>query len=252
VPLLTGGIFQAPGAEADAGAVTNGAVLVAPGVPAQRYDKTRLVPFAERVPGVGLLPALDAFAVPAGGVRAYRRGDGPRVLTVRDTTARDTTADDAREATHVGPMICFESVFGGLGRAYARRGADVLVVLAQSGWWAGGRGARQHLALTRLRAVETGRAVVVATVSGVSALVLPDGRVTASLGWQQRGVLRVRVPLPPRDRVPPRDDDDAPRTTPFVRLGSFLGPLAAALTLAFTVRRLLRPACRPSTRRFSA
>jgi apolipoprotein N-acyltransferase len=53
----------------------------------------------------------------------------------------------------------------------------------------------QQLAMSRVRAVEHDRAVVVATTSGVSAVIEPDGAVVARTGQFVPGVLVERVPL---------------------------------------------------------
>jgi apolipoprotein N-acyltransferase len=53
----------------------------------------------------------------------------------------------------------------------------------------------QQLAMGRLRAVETGRAVVVAATSGMSAVIRPDGRIVARTEVFTRDLLVERVPL---------------------------------------------------------
>ena len=53
----------------------------------------------------------------------------------------------------------------------------------------------QQLAMARIRAVESDRAVVVASTTGVSAIIAPDGRLLAHSGTWQRAVLEARVPL---------------------------------------------------------
>ena len=53
----------------------------------------------------------------------------------------------------------------------------------------------QQLAMARIRAVESDRAVVVASTTGVSAIIAPDGRLTARSGTWQRAILEARVPL---------------------------------------------------------
>jgi apolipoprotein N-acyltransferase len=80
----------------------------------------------------------------------------------------------------------------------------------------------QQLAMGRLRAVETGRAVVVAATSGVSAVIQPDGRVTARSRVFTRDLLVQRVPL-------------RSAQTPATRLGALPEYLLALLGLGAAV-----------------
>jgi apolipoprotein N-acyltransferase len=53
----------------------------------------------------------------------------------------------------------------------------------------------QQLAMARIRAIESDRAVVVASTTGVSAIVAPDGRLITHSGTWRQAVLEARVPL---------------------------------------------------------
>lgn len=185
IPLLTGAILSARRAEPpvpEGNGLLNAALLLGAVGSPQRYDKRRLVPFAEQVPGARWWPrlqhlALDGSPSAADGSGGYRTGRTGPVLQVGDWT--------------VGLMICFESVFGGPARRAVSAGADVLVVLAQSGWWGRTPGFEQHFAFSRLRAIQTRRPVAMVTVNGRSGWIRPDGRTGAQLGWMERGGLRV-------------------------------------------------------------
>jgi apolipoprotein N-acyltransferase len=178
--LLTGAVAEAPG-HMPAVSYANSALLLHPNQPAMRYDKNKLVPFAERVPFESVLPYLDFLRVNAGGVAGYQPGR-ERVLLSIDSTA-------------AGPLICFESLFGDYTRRYVKSGAGFLAVLAQTGWWGRSFGPWQYLAFTRLRAIENRRAVVVATVAGPSALILPSGDIETATGWMTRRAFTWHVPL---------------------------------------------------------
>ncbi|HEY3247895.1 MAG TPA: apolipoprotein N-acyltransferase [bacterium] len=140
---------------------SNIAVAVAPsGAAVDRYDKVRLVAFAES----GIQPGL---------------GHSPM-------------------STPLGPLgvaICFESIFPEVSRDLVRDGAEVVVVITNDAWSDGTAGPLQHARFAPLRAVETGRWVIQASNSGLSEIVDPSGRIAASLPVGEPGVLRGRVTL---------------------------------------------------------
>ncbi|GAB5535644.1 MAG: apolipoprotein N-acyltransferase [Rubricoccaceae bacterium] len=98
------------------------------------------------------------------------------------------------DRTHVASVVGFESLFGDYARD-AVSGADVLVVLAKTDQWGHSPGIYQHLAFTRLRAIETRRSVVVSSVRGVSALIHPDGTAERVADWKDQGVISLDVPI---------------------------------------------------------
>lgn len=202
VPLLTGAIE----ASAD-GRPYNAALLVRPDGNESVYRKRRLVPFAEHVPFQDRWPWVRRLAVPSGGVPGYARGERSEPVEIR--TAR------------LGVLICFETLFDDAARLYARRGADVIVAITQDGWWGDSFGYEQHLAFTRLRAIETGRPLVQVSVSGLSAVVGPDGAILDRIGWMERRSATAIVPV-------------APRRTFYRRAGDWVSPLALTVILVLT------------------
>ncbi len=122
-----------------------------------RYDKVRLLPFAEYFPlqFIGFLRRhFDA-------VRDFGAGN--------DVVLLPTVAGRA------AVVICFEAIFPELLRDHVTRGAELIVNLSNDVWLAG-PGAVQHLRMVQLRAVETRRWVIRATTTGVSAVIDPLGR----------------------------------------------------------------------------
>ncbi|MGI9174408.1 MAG: apolipoprotein N-acyltransferase [Rhodothermales bacterium] len=216
VALLAGAIRPASG-PGEPTAYFNSALLFQPGRPRATYDKVRLVPLAERVPFVDRLPWLERLAIPAGGVAGYRPGPPREVLHV-DAPGAGTV--------DVGVLICFESVFGNAARRYVEQGADVLVVLTQDGWWGRTAGYRQHLAFTRLRAIETRRAVMQAAVTGTSALILPSGTSAFETGWMERTTRLADVPV-------------YTGTTFYARHGDLITPLAFLITVVLGASALV-------------
>ncbi|MET1074292.1 MAG: apolipoprotein N-acyltransferase [Umezawaea sp.] len=143
----------------------------------ESYAKQELVPFAEHIP----LRPLARLVTPFADAPDLRAGTGPGVLDIA--------------GTRVGVGICYEVAYDAVLRESAAHGARLLVVPTNNAWYGRGEMTYQQLAMSRLRAVEHGRAVVVAAISGVSAVVRPDGGVVRSTGMFTEDALVESVPL---------------------------------------------------------
>ena len=127
---------------------------------AELYSKRHLVPFGEYVPWRAALSFIEELQqVPTD----YEPGPGPTVFAIGDH--------------RLGALICFESAFPALSRQYARRGADALVVLTNNRSYRRSANSAQHLAMGQFRAAETGRPLLQAAISGITAVVDHTGRV---------------------------------------------------------------------------
>lgn len=210
-PVIVGATTAAP-----ANGARNQAILWSPeSGPSGTYTKRILVPFGEYVPGGDLLgPLAGRFAQVA---RDFLPGDDGLVLT----------SDRAK----VGILICYEVAFDGAVRDAVLAGANVLAIPSNNATYNGTAQPMQQLAIARFRALETSRSVLVASTTGVSAIIGPDGTVLDSVadgqaGWRQRD-----VPV-------------ATDVTVAVRFGGHLGVVLAALgflsIVAGGARRLRR------------
>lgn len=178
-----------------------------------RYTKQRLVPFGEYIP---LRPIFGwVEAVTSAPAVDRRRGSG---LEVFETAG-----------VKVGPLICFESAFPDLSRALVRRGADVVVMQTADWTFQGSWGPEHHASVSAVRAVETGRSVLQATLTGVSAAFDPTGRRLLWLETDHRGTYRVALPV-------------VVGTTLYVRLGDWIPAAAAAVLLVAGTLALVRRA----------
>lgn len=126
----------------------------------QMYSKRHLVPFGEYVPWRAALSFIEELQqVPTD----YEPGPGPTLFTVDDHA--------------LGALICFESAFPAYAREYARLGADALVVLTNNRSYRRSANSAQHLAMGQFRAAETGRPLLQAAISGITAVVDHTGEV---------------------------------------------------------------------------
>ncbi|MGW2563698.1 apolipoprotein N-acyltransferase [Streptomyces sp. NPDC001514] len=200
-------------------------VLVGPDGPTgDRYDKMRLVPFGEYVPARAVLGWATSVGKAAGEDRM--RGSRQFVMVLPD--------GEGRAGLRVGPMVCFESAFPDMSRRLVRSGTQLLVAQSATSTFQASWAPAQHASLAALRAAETGRPMVHATLTGVSAVYGPEGEpVGERLGTDASASAVYEVPL-------------AGGTTPYVRVGDWpvYGALAvlAALCAAEGLRALRKPA----------
>jgi apolipoprotein N-acyltransferase len=182
VPVLVGAVLDGPGPHH----VQNAAIVWSPDSgPGARYVKRHLVPFGEYLPFRSLLTRLiGRFALIP---RDFAPGHRPGVLQVGPARVAD--------------VICFEVADDGVVRQAVDGGGRLLVVQTNNATYErvgdngdGGETAQQ-LEMSRVRAVEHGRAVVVAATSGVSAIVSPSGRVLQQTGVFVPAYLVATVPL---------------------------------------------------------
>jgi apolipoprotein N-acyltransferase len=159
-PILVGAVVDGPGRF-----ISNVAVVWHPEDGAgDTYVKRHPVPFGEYV------PARSFFRLISSDVDRIRR----------DFFAGDEVGVLQLDGVRIGDLICFEVVYDGLVHDVVDEGAEMLVVQTNNATFGFTDESEQQLALSRLRAVEYGRTVVVAATSGISAIVAPDGSVTRS------------------------------------------------------------------------
>jgi apolipoprotein N-acyltransferase len=139
-----------------------------------RYHKIRLVPFGEYVPMQSVLAAA---------------GVGKLVRRVGEFTPGDDLAVASAEGQRLGVFICYEAIFPGLVRGFARRGADLLVNITNDAWYGRTSAPYQHMAMAVFRAVENGKFLVRAANTGITAIVDSRGRVVQETALFQRTVL---------------------------------------------------------------
>jgi len=168
--------------------------VLALGAGSGRYYKRHLVPFGEYFPVPefvkGWLDGID--------MRYSDFGFG----------ADDQPLIDA-DGVRLGLSICFEDAFG-YEIAKALPEAGLLVNVTNDGWFAGTTAAEQHLEIARMRALESGRPLLRAANTGISAVIDYDGRVRRRTG--QFEVAHIRTEVQPRAGL-----------TPYMRIGD--GPL---------------------------
>jgi len=93
---------------------------------------------------------------------------------------------------NIGAVICYESLFPDETRARVAAGADVLAVVTNDAWYGKSPAAWQHFQASQARAIETGRYVLRAANTGITAIISPNGNIQATMPWWEPGFVRGR------------------------------------------------------------
>ena len=159
----------------------NSTILWLPGTgPVDFYDKKQPVPFAEYAPDREFwrMFAPDLVdMIP----RGYSFGVRDGIYEIADFT--------------VGTLICFEIAEDWILRDLAHSGAEVILSQTNNADFGYSDETFQQAAIARLRAIETGRAVVNISTVGLSAIYLPDGKVLSEVEWYTPAAMVEDVPL---------------------------------------------------------
>ena len=150
--------------------------------PVAIYVKRQLVPFGEYIPFRSLLARIT----PLVNLQPVNFTPGHRAVVFHQGAIR------------LGDVICYEVGFDGLVRSEVTAGANLLAVQSNDATFEvdGQSGeSTQQVAMARIDAITSDRAIVYASTTGESAIITPDGAVLARTGLWQRAVLDARVPL---------------------------------------------------------
>ncbi|RSK46776.1 apolipoprotein N-acyltransferase [Hymenobacter perfusus] len=189
------------------------AAIHLPGTPGrpQFYHKSRLVPGVEGVP-----PWLSMFVIDLGGEAG---GLGSQ--------AERTVYQTATPGLQVAPVICYESVYGDFVNQYVQRGATLIGIITNDGWWSDSPGHLQHLQYATLRAIETRRDVARSANTGISGFINQKGEITQQTGWWVPAVSLATVHL-------------NTELTFYVQHGELIGPACQILAVLLLVLTLVR------------
>jgi apolipoprotein N-acyltransferase len=148
----------------------------------QIYIKSKLVPGVETLPSFLniLAPVFEQFGGTTGGY------------------AIDTASHVFKNAINpfvAAPIICYESIYGAYVASYVKKGANLITIITNDGWWGNTPGHRQHLQYAKLRAIETRRYVARSANTGISAVIDDYGNILETKGWNISAVIKHAIPV---------------------------------------------------------
>ncbi|WP_210578629.1 apolipoprotein N-acyltransferase [Streptomyces sp. GESEQ-4] len=175
VPISVGGVVERDGK------LLNEQILWDPVKgPIDTYDKRQIQPFGEYLPLRSLIGAINSDWTSM--VRQdFSRGSEPGVFTM--------------DGAKVGLVTCYEAAFDWAVRSEVTDGAQMISVPSNNATFDRSEMTYQQLAMSRVRAVEHSRTVTVPVTSGVSAIIMPDGKITQRTGMFVADSLVQKVPL---------------------------------------------------------
>lgn len=200
--------------------VYNTALQIDTGHRVQRYHKSKLVVGVEMLPYPKYLNKLiSRFAINLGGTSG---GLG----TQKERVAFASGSGRFR----AGVAICYESIFGQFYTEYVKKGANIMMIITNDGWWRNTPGHRQHLRYASLRAIETRRSIARSANTGISAIINQRGEIVQRTPWWVRTTLTGSI-------------NANEHITPYVKHGDLIGRIAAAtallLLLGATVKKIM-------------
>lgn len=173
------------------------------------YHKAKLVPGVETLPS--FLNFMSKWFESFGGISGTLGRDSERKVFV--------PWDNYYKAA---PIICYESIFGDYITEYVRKGANLLTIITNDGWWGNTPGYKQHMNYARLRAIETRKWIARSANTGISCFIDPSGKVINALPWDQAGSIKLNIPVNNRQ-------------TFFVKYGDLLSKIATVIAVILII-----------------
>jgi apolipoprotein N-acyltransferase len=181
----------------------------------QTYHKAKLVPGVEKMPYPSIFGFLEKMAIDLGGTSG--------------SLASDTESKNFFNYHKIAlaPIICYESVFGEFVASYVSKGAGILCIITNDGWWGNTAGYKQHFDYARLRAIETRRYIARSANTGISGFIDDEGKILAKSNWWVEAGLKMSLPVNTEE-------------TFYVKYGDYIAIIALLLALSEFLRLFVK------------
>jgi apolipoprotein N-acyltransferase len=176
----------------------------------QIYHKSILVTGVEKMPFSKYFSFLEKYIIDLGGTTGSLGSQKEPSNFISET------------GLQAAPVICYESIFGEYITDYIKKGAGLIFIMTNDGWWKDTPGYKQHLSFARLRAIETRRSIARSANTGISAFINQRGDILQQTDWWTRtaidGTLRANDNL-----------------TFYVRYGDYLGRISSFMAVLLLI-----------------
>lgn len=132
--------------------------------------KSKLVLGVEKIPFLSFIPWLEELAINLDGASGSLGVEKePRILKANGLT--------------FAPSICYESIYGDFISQQVNKGAEMIFVITNDGWWGDTPGYKQHASFSTLRAVENRRSLARSANTGISCFINQRGDIVQQTKW---------------------------------------------------------------------
>lgn len=198
----------------------NAAMILVPGARASVkppvYKKMKLTPLAERLPYADALTFAMTWVEWGVGISAW--GLGPEQHTLNYSLP-------SGDAARVGSIICIESIYPDFVAGFVRKGANILTVITNDGWYNYTTGPDQHFWIAAMRAIETRRYIARSANTGISGFITPTGEALRKSTIDTQLAMEETLPLIEHRTLYVSWGDWLPICTTILAFFSLLSPL---------------------------
>jgi apolipoprotein N-acyltransferase len=175
------------------------------------YYKSKLVSGVETMPYLHFFTFLEKLILDFGGVIGSLGIQNDR-----------ETFDHSTAEISIAPVICYESAFGEHVSNFIKKGAGLIFVITNDGWWGDTPGYKQHLNCSQLRAIENRRSVARSANTGISAFINQRGEIVSKTKWWKK--IAIKNTIKTNNKI-----------TFYTRYGDYIGRLANFLSILFVL-----------------
>ncbi|MDD2563817.1 MAG: apolipoprotein N-acyltransferase [Salinivirgaceae bacterium] len=148
----------------------------------QIHHKSKLVVGVEKMPYPQYMKFIESISLDLGG-------------TIGSLGIQDSPTVFIHKNAKIAPVICYESVFGEYVSEYVKKGANVISIITNDGWWGNTPGYKQHLNYAKLRAIENRRSIARSANTGISCFINQRGDIFKDTKWWKPDVIRATLTL---------------------------------------------------------
>ena len=160
----------------------NTALQIKPNEEIKIYHKSKLVLGVEKLPFARILAPFEKYAINLGG-------------TMGSLGVEKEAKIFENETAKIAPVICYESIYGEYVTDYVTKGANVIFIITNDGWWEDTPGYKQHLAYAKMRAIETRRSIARSANTGISCFINQKGEILQATKWWEQAVISGKINL---------------------------------------------------------
>jgi len=160
----------------------NSSLLIKENNTTNLIHKSKLVPGVEVIPFSNYLSFLEELSINNGGTSGTLGIEKePQVFKTKDFT--------------FAPVICYESIYGEWVAEQCRKGAQMICIITNDGWWKDTPGYKQHNSFARLRAIENRKSIVRSANTGISCFINQRGDISKATNWWESDVISSNMNL---------------------------------------------------------